>query len=282
MKPQNVKYALGGVANETYEASVAVRAMERAGLCPQLKGHVHEIMFCDQYNLANALKGNVSNLTKSATAKMKDVIATNSEGRIVMHAQLKDTISRSGVQKTAKQILGGKYNKTGALGTKETAREVNRVLDKVGKTNQRMRSTGISSNTTSRIANRGLGRMPTLANLGNAAKSGGLAGAAVSGTIEAVSSIYDVAKGKKEWDDALIDVAGAAAKGGVTGAGSSVAGSLAAGAAGTAVAAFTTTSIGTAIAGTAGGALALGIAPLAVGIGAAFMAGSAISSFLDS
>ena len=281
MEKQNAKYNLGGVANETYEASVAARALERAGHCPQLKGHVHEIMYCDQYNLANALKDNTANLTKSATAKMKDVIATNSDGRIVMHAQLKDTVSPSGIQKTAKQIIGGKYNKTSALGTEETAREVNRVLDKVGKTNQRMRSTGISSNTTSRIASKGLGKMPTLANLGNAAKSGGLAGAAVSGTIEAVSSIYDVAKGKKEWDDALIDVAGAAAKGGVTGAGSSAAGSLAAGATGTAVAAFTTTSIGTAIAGTTGGALALGFAPLAVGIGAALLAGSAISSLFD-
>ncbi|WP_037355354.1 hypothetical protein [Selenomonas sp. FC4001] len=281
MKRKKSSRMLGGLSNEAYEASVITRALERAGQCPQLKGHVHEILFCDKYNISNVLNSNSAHLTKSTTATMKDVIATNSNGQITMHGQLKDTISNSGIRKTAKQIINGKYNKTTVYGTEETAREVNRVLDAAGKTTQRVKSSGISSKTTSRIASKGLGKMPTLANLGNAAKTGGMAGAVVSGGIEAVSSIYDVIEGNKKWDDAVIDVAGATAKGGITGAGSAAAGSLAAGATGTVVTAIASTTIGGAIAGTTCGALALGAAPIVASIGAAFFVGSAISSIFD-
>ena len=281
MNKKRASRLLGGIGNEAYEASVIARALDRAGQCPQLKGHIHEIMFCDNYNLVNALKGNTAHLTKSTTATMKDVIAQNGTGRIAMHGQLKDTISPSGIRKTAQQILDSHYNKTRVYGTEETAREVNKLLATAGKTNQRVQSSGISSNTTSRIASKGLGKMPTMANLGNAAKSGGMAGAVISGGIEAVSSIYDVIEGNKEWDDAAIDIAAATAKGGVTGAGSAAAGSLAAGAAGTAATAIASTSIGGAIAGTTCGALALGAAPVVASIGAAILVGSAISSLFD-
>ncbi|TYZ22919.1 hypothetical protein [Selenomonas ruminis] len=282
MNTKKASRMAGGIGNEVYEASVIARAVDRAGHCPQLKGHVHEIMFCDKYNLANTFNGNTAQLTKSTTAPMKDIIVKNSSGRIAMHGQLKDTISNNGVRKTANQIIKGKYNKTTVYGTEETTREVNRVLDAAGKTNQRVQSTGISSKTTSRIASKGLGQMPTLATLGNAAKAGGFAGAAISGGIEAATSIYDVVNGDKEWDDAVIDVAGATAKGGIAGAGSAVAGSLAAGATGTAVTAIASTSIGGAIVGTTGGALLIGAAPVVASIGAAFLVGSAITSFFES
>lgn len=42
-------------------------------------------------------------------------------GKIAGHVQLKDTISNSGVRKTAGQILKGKYSKTSVYGTEETA-----------------------------------------------------------------------------------------------------------------------------------------------------------------
>ena len=281
METKRVSHMFGGLGNEAYEACVIARALDRAGQCPQLKGHIHEIMFCDNYNLANVFNGNSAHLTKSTTATMKDIIATDGAGRITMHGQLKDTISRSGIRKTAKQIIDGHYNKTTVYGTEETAREVNKLLDAAGKTKQRVQSSGISSKTTSRIASKGLGKMPTLANLGNAAKAGGMAGAVISGGIEAASSIYDVLDGKKEWDDAVIDIAGATAKGGITGAGSAAAGSLAAGVTGTAVTAIASTSIGGAIAGTAGGALLLGAAPVIASLGAAIAVGSAITSFFE-
>ncbi|MBQ9479560.1 MAG: hypothetical protein IJU71_08405, partial [Selenomonadaceae bacterium] len=214
MRNQNRNSAvnnIGVAAREGYEAAAALRALERAGHNPQLKGVVHEIMFCDMYNAnpANILAGNHAALTRSATAQMRDVVMT-SGGKVVGHAQLKDTISPSGVRKTVEQIRSGHYDKTTIFGTDETTRQV------AGKVSQRVRSSGISSNTTSRIADKALGRMPTMGALGAAARSGGMAGAAFGAGVEAISSTIDVINGKKSVGDAVIDVGGAAAKGGIT------------------------------------------------------------------
>ncbi|MBQ7630704.1 MAG: hypothetical protein IJS81_10925 [Selenomonadaceae bacterium] len=263
-------------AKEGYEASVALRALDRAGHCPQLKGHVHELMFCDKYNAnpMNIIQGNSASLTKATTAQMKDVVMTQN-GRVVGHAQLKDTISSSGLRKTAEQIRSGHYSKTSVFGTEETAAKL------AGKVPQKIHSSGISSNTTSRIANKALGRMPTMGALGAAARSGGMVGAAVGAGIETISSIGDVIDGKKDVGDAIIDVGGAAVKGGITGAGSSAAGVAAAGVAGTAVSSFVATGVGSAVAGTAIGAAAVAAAPVAIGFAAACAVGSFISSIFD-
>lgn len=271
----------GSVIKEGYEAGVAIRALNRAGQCPQLKGHVHEIMFCDRYNLdpVNLIKGNHAQLTKSNTAIMKDIIGMDSNGKVIMHAQLKDTVSASGAAKTAKQILSKHYSKTKVYGTEET---VGKVAKKIaGKTNQQINSSGISSETTRRVADKALGNMPTAATLGTAAKAGGVAGAAVGAGLEAVSSIIDVVDGKKDVGDAVIDIAGAGLKGGVTGAASAAAGSAAAGVAGVTIASATSTAVGGALAATTIGAAAVAAAPVAIGFAAACAVGGFISSLFD-
>lgn len=264
------------VTRESYEASAALRALDRAGNCPQLKGHVHEIMFCDKYNAnpLNILQGNHAQLTKSATAQMKDVVMTNN-GRVVGHAQLKDTVSASGLRKTTEQIKSGHYNKTSIFGTEETAANL------AGKVPQKVHSSGISSNTTARVANKALGKMPSMGALGTAAKSGGVAGAAIGAGIEVISSIGDVIDGRKDIGDAVIDIGGAAVKGGITGSASSAAGVAAAGITGTAISAAVGTSAGAAIASTAVGAAAVVAAPAVVGFAAACAVGSFISDFFD-
>ena len=238
MENCKVNNMTGAIIKEGYEARVALQALERAGKCPNLHGHVHELMFCDKYNFnpKHFLNGEHAQLTKSATAKMKDVIMTKGN-KIIGHAQLKDTSSLSGAAKTARQMNAGHYSKTRVFGTEETFAKV------AGKTHQQMHSTGISSETTSRIAGKALGNMPTLGMVKSAAKSGGIAGAAFGAGIEAISSGMDYLDGKKELDDVVIDVGAAAIKGGVTGAGSAAAGSLAAGLAGSAISTVAATSI---------------------------------------
>ena len=280
-KYDKTKSMLGGISNELYDTTVIARAVSRAGMCPNLKGHIHEILFCDNYNMTNIFNGSNAQLTRSVTATMKDVIAKNEAGRVVMHGQLKDTISNSGLRKTAYQIINGHYNKTTVYGTEETTKGVNRILDELNWNGQRVHSSGISSSTTARIANKALGKLPSAAALGSAARAGGIAGAVISGGLEAISSVYQVSTGEKKWDDAIVDIAGATAKGGITGAGSAVAGSFATGAAGYGVSAFTATSIGGAVAGTAGGALLCAGLPIAVGLGAAVAVGSFISDLFE-
>lgn len=273
---KNNSNMIGIVSKEGYEAVTGARALGRAGQCSQLKGVVHEIMFCDKYNATptNVLQGNHAALTQSTTARMKDVVMTNN-GRVVGHAQLKDTISPSGIRKTIEQINGGHYGKTTVIGTEET---VERIAGKVG---QRVRSSGISSETTSRIADKALGRMPTASTFGAAVKSGGVAGAAFGAAVETFSSVKDVLDGRKDFGDAVIGIGGAAAKGGITGAISAGAGTTAAGLTGAAVTSLASTGVGAAVAGTALGATAVAAAPLVVGFGAACAVGSFISSLFD-
>lgn len=269
MKNTNTRNNVAGSASNVYEASVGMRALNRAGQNPQLRGIVHEILYCDQYNtnMGNILNGHHMDLTKSTTAHMKDVIAKNSAGKVVGHAQLKDTISNAGVRKTVQQIKSGHYSKTRVIGTEETAAKVNKVLEKYG-VKQRVESSGISSKTTSRIADKTLGKMPTISTLSSAAKAGGVTGAAVGAGMEAISSIGDWLEGDKSAGEAAADVAVAGVKGGVTGAVSGVIGSAAAGATGSAIAAATATTVGSAVAGTAVGAAAIAAAPVVAAVAA--------------
>ncbi len=282
MKNRNHRNNVAGSASNVYDASVGIRALNRAGQNPQLKGIAHEIMYSDQYNtnLGNILNGRHMDLTKSTTAHMKDVIAKDSAGRVVSHAQLKDTISHAGVRKTAQQIKSGHYSKTRVIGTEETADKVNKVLEKSG-VKQRVESSGISSKTTSRIADKTLGKMPTTSTLFSAAKTGGVTGAAVGAGMEAFSSIGDWLDGDKSAGEAAVDVAVAGVKGGVTGAASSVIGSVAAGATGSAVAAATSTAVGSAVAGTAVGAAAIAAAPVVAAVAAPLAVFGLLGSLFD-
>lgn len=282
MKNTNVRNNVAGSASNVYEASVGMRALNRAGQNPQMKGIVQEIMYCDKYNtnMGNILNGHHMDLTKSTTAHMKDVIAKNSVGKVVGHAQLKDTISNAGVRKTVQQIKSGHYSKTRVIGTEETAAKVNKVLEKYG-VKQRVESSGISSKTTSRIADKTLGKMPTISTVSSAARAGGVTGAAVGAGMEAISSIGDLLEGDKSAGEAAVDVAVAGVKGGVTGAVSGAIGSAAAGATGSAIAAATTTTVGSAVAGTAVGAAAIAAAPVVAAVAAPMVVFGLLGSLFD-
>ena len=282
MKNTNFRNNVAGSASNVYEASVGMRALNRAGQNPQMKGVGHEIMCCDKYNLnpGNILNGRHMDLTKSTTAHMKDVIAKNSAGKVVGHAQLKDTISNAGVRKTVQQIKSGHYSKTRVIGTEETAAKVNKVLEKHG-FKQRVESSGISSKTTSRIADKTLGKMPTISAVSSAAKAGGVTGAAVGAGMEAISSIGGWMEGDKSAGEAAADVAVAGVKGGVTGAVSGAIGSAAAGVTGSAITAATATTVGSAVAGTAVGAAAIAAAPVVAAVAAPMVVFGLLGSLFD-
>lgn len=282
MKNTNSRNNVAGSASNVYEASVGMRALNRAGQNPQMKGIVQEIMYCDKYNtnMGNILNGHHMDLTKSTTAHMKDVIAKNSAGKVVGHAQLKDTISNAGVRKTVQQIKSGHYSKTRVIGTEETAAKVNKVLEKCG-VKQRVESSGISSKTTSRIADKTLGKMPTISTMSSAAKAGGVTGAAVGAGMEAISSIGGWMEGDKSASEAAVDVAVAGVKGGVTGAVSGAIGSAAAGVTGSAITAATATTVGSAVAGTAVGAAAIAAAPIVAAVAAPMIVFGLLGSLFD-
>lgn len=272
----NNKYTEATImAKEGYEAKVGLEALSRAGKNIQLKGHVHEILFKDQYNLdpINIVQGKTAALTKSPTAQMRDIVMKQGN-KVIGHAQLKDTVSNSGVRKTIEQIRAGHYNKTAVYGTEETVKKIGNSVT------QKVKSTGISSNTTKRIADKALGNVATLNTVTSAVKSGGSVGAIAGAGIEAVSSVVDVFNGKKVVDEA-VGVAVAGIKGGITGAAGAATSTVVAGVTGSAVSAAMTTTAGTAVASTALGAAVVATAPVAVGFAAACAVCSLIGGLFD-
>ncbi len=213
------KQANAAVATKTtYEGTVITRAMGRAGHNPHLKGHIHEILTKDARNLKNVFNGQHTELTKSTTANVVDLVTTKGS-KVVERLQLKDAVSPSSINKLVRQVSDGKYRTTQLVGTDETTKLANAAFEKAG-LSKRMISSGTSSNTTTNLAQRagatGSGSLGSA--IGQAAKSGGAVGAAVGVGIEAVSGIADLINGKRDVSDVAGSVAKAGAKGYATGA----------------------------------------------------------------
>lgn len=206
-----------------YEGSVIARAAERAGRNPHIKGHIHEVLVKDARNLRNVFNGAHTELTKSTTARCVDMVTTKG-GKVIERIQVKDVTSTAGVRKLVDQVASGKYRSVQLVGSEETTEMVNAALKKAG-LSKRMMSTGVSSDTTTSLAQRaGAVGSGTLGGaVLTAAKTGGVAGAAIGGGIELVKGVNDLLKGEREFGEVAMDVGKSAAKGGVSGAAASAA-----------------------------------------------------------
>lgn len=181
---------LNELGRECYEASVMYRMQGRSGAYTTkgASGNVLEIMANDETNLKNILKPDtVTKLTKSPVAPQVDAV-TMQGGKVVERIQYKDTPSKSGMQKTLRQVESGKYQQVQLKGTKETAEKFNQLAENREIT-KRMESTGISSKTTNRIGDKFTGQMPQLTNLGNVVKTSASLSAGVTAGVETVKSI---------------------------------------------------------------------------------------------
>lgn len=126
-----------------------------------------------------------------------------------------------------------------------------------------------TSMATKQLAGKTLSRVPSAGAVGKIAKAGGVTGAVVNGGIEALYSVGEVIRGKKDVVDAAGDIAYAGAKGGASGYVGTAAGTVAAGATSAAIVA----TIGTGVMAT--------IAPAVIGFGAACVVGSFVSDLFD-
>lgn len=258
-------------ANEVYEGTVGVRAFERAGNCPNLKGVVHEVMFADKLNAdpTNIASGTKAVLAKSTTAVRDDVILKEG-GKVVGRYQLKDT--PASISKTVQQVKSGHYQGTNLVGTDETVAAYSKAVANSAKKGteitQKMSSSGISSSDTSRIAAKTIGSSASKLTFKSVAKVAGVSGATgavLSGAIEAISAGKELAEGDIDGEEFVGRVAIESVGGGLSAAGASAAATL--------------LSTGTA------SILAATTAPVwisaAVGLGGAVVVGTAIKSLWD-
>lgn len=259
------------VGQHGYEQSVVMRALQRAGGNPHLKGHIHEVLVKDSRNLRHLFEGSGAHtqLTKSTTASTVDLV-TLKGGKVIERLQVKDVTSASGINKLVKQCADGKYRSAKLIGSEETTAAFNRAAEKAG-LSKRMTSSGMSTKTTESLAQRAgaTGSGSLIGAAGQAAKVGGAYGALIGGGIEAVKGCMDLIDGKADADEVACRVVKAGAKGGVSGASAGAAATVAGAGAATVV-----------------GSLGLtGAAALTVTVGAPLVAATAVgylaSEFFD-
>lgn len=261
----NVSTGLNSVQT-IYEGSVNARVVERVGnLAPsQSKGIAHEIMYADKLNVTRPELG-VTKLSTKTNAVRDDLVSVK-DGVVKYRAQLKDTISSSGVNKTVTQGMNGKYQGTNFMGTKETTELYNAATKNTAA--QKMSSTGISSKDTSRITESFSGKMPSLDNIAHNSSRAGSFGAVASVAVGAVEDIVNSESG----DEMLAH----AASNGVRGFASGYVGSVAA----TVATSATATGIAS-VPALAAAPLVAVAAPVAAGIVAATVAGKVVMDATD-
>ena len=190
----NVSTGLNSVQT-IYEGSVNARVVERAGnlASSQSKGIAHEIMYADKMNLTRPELG-VTKLSTKSNAVRDDLVSVK-DGVVKYRAQLKDTVSSSGVKKTVTQGMNGKYQGTNFMGTKETTELYNQATKNTA--DQKMSSTGISSKDTSRITESFSGKMTSLENIAHNSTRAGSFGAVASVAVGAVEDIVNSESGEE-------------------------------------------------------------------------------------
>ncbi len=208
----------------------------------------------------NVVNGQAWELSETAITATKDIIVKEG-GKIVKHVQVKDTVNC--INKTIQKASIGECGAVQVSGTAELA------------TKAAENTKQLAGATSKQIAGKALSRMPSASAVGAAAKAGGVVGAAVGAGIEAMYSVGEVIRGKKDVVDAAGDIAYAGAKGGASGYAGAAAGTVAAGATSAALAA---TGIAAA---TGAAATAVALAPVVVGFGAACAVGSFVSDLFD-
>lgn len=173
------------IAQMTYEASVMLRTMGRAGAATAetAKGIVHEILYTDKYNLLHLFDPNkTARLTENSIDATADIVVTDRWGHIIEQLQLKDT--PNSMPNTVSQVASGKYDGTTLVGTTETAEKFNAAASQKG-IEQTMKSSGISTETTSSVAKKLFGEIPT-EELLKATGDAAVVGAIIGGATEAI------------------------------------------------------------------------------------------------
>lgn len=184
--------ALMGI-EDAYEASVIARMTGRAGATSPYgaKGIAFEIIYSDLKNaFCNLKDGLKTTLSASSIDDLADLVTTNKSGDIMQLIQCKDGTSTTQVNNLISQVVGGKYSEAELVCTSELATLYNEKASAKG-VSQVATDSGISTNTTSKIANKALGIAPSGAELLKAtAKNSGIA-AAIAACVSLAESIYN-------------------------------------------------------------------------------------------
>ena len=220
-KKVNPVSSAGSVITSTYDKSVIMRAAQRGGKCPNLKGHINEVLTVDKINRnpLNILKGKKAALTKSSTAVRDDIIVKQGE-KVVKRIQVKDT--PKSITDTVRRVKNGQYRGTNLVGTKETAAAYEKAVASMGKkgktVTQKMSSNGISSDTTAFLSKQALGGSlkGTGKQLIKSSSKSAAFGGVISGGISGIGNLVKCKKGEISGKEAAMSTAKETVYGGIT------------------------------------------------------------------
>lgn len=141
------------LANEVHIGKVASEVRARAGegsLHFKVRGISQEVLYRDRRNgdLAARLRGELARLSDSTTDPCSDVII-ECHGNVIERIQVKDAPTYFGAKEVKRQAATGKYDGASLAATPETVKE---YVAQGGQQVKPMESTGISSDTSTRVA----------------------------------------------------------------------------------------------------------------------------------
>ena len=189
---------------ETAWDYLAKEAGRRAGKGPQLKGVIHEMAIREKRNLTVAalLLGRRTEVTRSANARTVDLV-TMQKRRVVERIQAKDCISNACARKVQSRVAAGQYRTAGLVGTRETVDK----LRSAGVT-KRVRSSGVSSRSTTRAADNAGAKVPNnnlllnnALDIAGCAGRAGVTGGVLGAGAEAMGSLKKLRTGRIDCAD---------------------------------------------------------------------------------
>ncbi len=214
-KSRKTNYA--GKARETYYDFVGKEATKRVGKCPQIKGAVHEIILRDKINLTpkNMLNGKSCRLTKSTRSTSSDMVIMKGK-KITSRIQAKDLTNSSSINDFKRKIESKQYKNSKIMVTEETKELLKKAKFKSGKS---ISSSGISSKTTTRIADNQGVKLPNksvlnnnLKDISNQAVNAAAVSVAIEAGVAAVQNFNDLKEGYISGQEFTLKVAKTAAK----------------------------------------------------------------------
>ncbi len=260
--PGTAAVMLEETIRNTYEVSVLEQIAGRCGMTETgAKGIVFEILAKDKINLKNLFnKDYTSRLALSPNSPRADLVAVNSSGKVIDFYQCKNATSESGIRNIFNQVRNGKYPWTKLIGTSETAQEYNAFAAANGSSST-MIDSGISSETTTRIADKALGHGLDL----SSATSVGLKTGALGAGVNAIASLVDCIIHQRSFTESVGKVSVQSIKGFVCGFGTG----------------YLVEITGAALAAAGAGTVSLIIVPAAVSVGAGIVACYILDKAID-
>lgn len=182
--------AAATAAQSAFDTVMLYQMEGRAGAATATgaKGIALEAILKTKYNVLHLFDSTKAMFSPSSTDPEADLLIVDKVKGLIKKIQCKDGTSTSQISKTLERISNGQYSESELVGTKEFAEAYNAKAANQGIAKMAENS-GISTGTTSRIADKAIGSIPTGMELAKSTLKMSGYGAALGGLISTAESV---------------------------------------------------------------------------------------------